>query len=107
MSTPDPVARERWHVGKEVPLTLLVSMAVQTVILTFYLSGQLSDIKSNVAFMKERVDELRVERYTRTDASRDAEVNRARDQLLTERVEDHERRIRDLEAQLRAAGRGR
>ena len=93
--------KERWHVGKEIPLTLIFAILVQTLLLTSWLSGQLSDIRNNVTFMRERVDELRVERYTRTDAARDQELMQAREQANARAIEDHERRLREIEARLR------
>jgi len=96
---PEP-QRERWHVGKEVPLTLLFALLVQTVLFAAFIS----DLKNEVRSTGARVEEIWRDRYTRIDAAKDAEITRARDDIQNARVEDHERRLREIESVIRAGG---
>jgi hypothetical protein len=95
-----PAPADRWHVGKEVPLSMLFALLVQTVLFAAFISDLKNEVKSTGA----RVEEIWRDRYTRLDAAKDAEIGRARDDVQNARVEDHERRLRDVEAALRAVG---
>jgi predicted ATP-dependent protease len=85
---------DRWHVGKEVPLTLLFGMLLQVVIAAMFIS----DLKNEIKITAQRVEEIWRDRYTRLDAAKDSEVARARDEAMALRLEDHERRLRAIEA---------
>ena len=95
-----PAPADRWHVGKEVPLSMLFALLVQTVLFAAFIS----DLKNEVRSTGSRVEEIWRDRYTRLDAAKDAELTRARDEVQNARVEDHERRLRELESALRALG---
>lgn len=85
---------ERWHIGKEVPLTLLAGLVLQTVLFAAFIS----DLKNEVRITSARVEEIWRDRYTRFDASKDAEISKARDEAAALRIDDHERRLRDIES---------
>jgi predicted ATP-dependent protease len=84
----------RWHVGREVPLTLLAGMLAQVLIAAMFIS----DLKNEIKVTAQRVEEIWRDRYTRVDAAKDSEVARARDEAMALRLEDHERRLRAIEA---------
>ena len=92
--------RERWHVGKEIPLTLLFGMLVQLVIAAAFVS----DLKNEIKVTAARVEEIWRDRYTRLDAQKDADIYRGRDDSQNARIDDHERRLREIEAVVRANG---
>jgi len=81
---------ERWHLGKEIPLAVLVVLLIQTGGGIWWLAQLGSKLDSAVA----TIQEFKAERYTRDDARRDAELTRQRDA-------DNERRITELEAFVR------
>lgn len=85
---------ERWHIGKEVPLTLLAGLVAQTVLFAIFIS----DLKNEVRMTANRVEEIWRDRYTRPDAAKDAEISKARDDAANVRIDDHERRLRELES---------
>lgn len=78
--------RDRWHVGREIPIAVLVMLAVQTGGGIWWLSGVSQKLDSVIA----QVQEIKAERYTQADARRDLELIRMRDT-------DLERRIANLE----------
>ena len=94
MQQDTPAPADRWHVGKEVPLTLLFGMLLQVVIAAMFIS----DLKNEIKITAQRVEEIWRDRYTRLDAAKDSEVSRARDEAMALRLEDHERRLRAIEA---------
>jgi Tfp pilus assembly protein PilO len=72
----------RWHVGKEIPIAVLLMLAVQTAGGIWWaasLSQKLDSVISQVA-------ELRAERYTKEDARRDMELMKVRDTELERRI---------------------
>lgn len=94
MQQDTPAPNERWHVGKEVPLTLLAGMVLQVAVAAMFVS----DLKNEIKVTAQRVEEIWRDRYTRLDAAKDSEVSRARDDAMAARIEDHERRLRAIEA---------
>ena len=88
----------RWHVGKEIPLTLLAGILAQTLVGAMFVS----DLKNEVRITSQRVEEIWRDRYTRIDAAKDAEIWRARDEAQSIKLDDHERRLRAIEAMTQA-----
>lgn len=77
---------ERWHVGKEIPIAVMITLLVQTGGIVWWaatVSGKLDSVMLQVREMRE-------ERYTKNDAQRDKE-------LVSQRFSEHERRIGELE----------
>ena len=81
--------QEKWHVGKEVPLAVLLTLMVQTGGGIWWLAQVSSKIDYAIATMQE----FKAERYTRDDARRDRE-------LAAQRDAEHDRRLAAIEASL-------
>lgn len=87
---------DRWHVGKEIPLALMIAVGIQTAGGIWWIAQLSSKIDNAVITMQE----FRTERYTREDARRDRELM---DQKLvsgTSRDAELERRINSMESRL-------
>lgn len=81
-------SRDRWHVGKEIPIAVLVMLAMQTgggIWWAATLSQKLDSVIAQVAEMKH-------ERYTKEEARRDLELMRVRDTELERRIGNLETR---------------
>ena len=81
-------SRDRWHVGREIPIAVLVMLAVQTGGGIWWLSG----VSQKLDAVITQVAELRAERYTKDDARRDMELMRVRDTELERRLASLETR---------------
>jgi hypothetical protein len=82
---------ERWHIGKEIPLAVLLMLFVQT-------GGGIwwaANVSAKIDYAINTMEEFKRERYTREDARRDLEAMKARDA-------EHDRRLNIIEQ-----GRGR
>ena len=75
-------SRDRWHVGREIPIAVLVMLAVQTGGGIWWAAGLSQKLDSVIA----QVAEIKSERYTKDDARRDMELMRTRDADLERRV---------------------
>jgi hypothetical protein len=87
--------RRRWHVGREVPIALLIGLGMQTLGGVLWLGQLSSKIDSAIA----TINEFKTERYTQHDARRDKELVltmietlRAKDGDLDRRMTAHEER---------------
>jgi hypothetical protein len=79
---------DRWHVGKEIPIAVLVMLAVQTgggIWWAASLSQKLDSVIATVA-------EMKLERYTKDDARRDQDLMKLRDADLERRISNLENR---------------
>lgn len=83
-------SRDRWHVGREIPIAVLVMLAVQTGGGIWWLSGVSQKLDSVIA----QVAEIKQERYTKDDARRDQELMKLRDGDLERRIANLEDRRR-------------
>lgn len=81
-------SRDKWHVGREIPIAVLVMLAIQTGGGIWWLSGVSQKLDSVIA----QVAEIKQERYTKEDARRDFELIRSRNADLERRITDIERR---------------
>ena len=81
---------EKWHVGKEIPLALVLTLAIQTGGGVWWAASMSAKMDYAIA----KMDEFARERYTREDARRDRELLQARDS-------EHDRRLADIESALR------
>lgn len=82
-----PRTTEHWHVGKEIPLALIMVIITQTATAIWWLSG----VSSKLDNLSSQVKEMRDERYTRNDAMRDTA-------LVNQMLHDMDRRVTSLEA---------
>lgn len=80
--------RDKWHVGREIPIAVLIMLAIQTGGGIWWLSGVSQKLDAVIA----QVAELRAERYTKDDARRDMELMRTRDTDLDRRISTIEMR---------------
>ena len=80
--------REKWHVGREIPIAVLIMLAIQTGGGIWWLSG----VSQKLDAVISQVAELRAERYTKDDARRDMELMRTRDTDLERRISTIEMR---------------
>jgi hypothetical protein len=87
---------QRWHIGKEIPLAVLLMLFIQTGGGVWWLAQVSSKIDYAIATMEE----FKRERYTREDARRDLEAVRARDI-------EHDRRLGMIEQSRYLNGNGR
>lgn len=94
-------APDRWHVGKEVPLALLLAVLVQTGGGIWWLAQLSAKIDAAIATLSE----FRVERYTREDARRERELVLTLIEQQKQRDAEHERRLAALESLVRTAPR--
>ena len=81
-----PVRGERWHIGKEIPIALVLGMALQTggwIWWAATLSTKVEDLSLQIAAIS-------ADRYTKNDATKDGA-------LTVQRLTDLERRIDNLE----------
>lgn len=81
--------RRRWHVGREVPIALLLGLGVQTFGGILWL-GQLSQ-KIDTAIAT--INEFKGDRYTQADARRDKELILTLIESLRAKDADHDRRL--------------
>lgn len=89
----DRRTHQSWHVGKEIPLAVLLAIIVQT-------GGGIWWFAQVSAKMDYAIDTLRQfqqERYTREDARRDRELLLSQIDVLKTRDMEHERRLASLE----------
>jgi hypothetical protein len=88
---------ERWHIGKEIPLAVLLMLFIQTGGGIWWLAQVSAKIDYAIATMEE----FKRERYTREDARRDKEAMDQRIEAQRQRDVEHERRLQVIE-QVRA-----
>lgn len=92
--------RERWHVGKEIPLTFVGTVLLQTVVFVWSASGLYNKVENVV----EQLKTFAVERYTKDDARRDKELMLLVVDSLKVRDNELERRVLRCEQPVEAAG---
>ena len=85
--------KERWHIGKEVPITFVATIFVQTLIFVWAASGLYTKVENVV----EQLKTFAVERYTKEDARRDKELMLLVVDALKTRDGEIERRVSKLE----------
>lgn len=91
---------DRWHVGKEVPIVLILAVLAQTAGGIWWMAQLSAKIDAAVG----SITEFRTERYTREDARRDRELveqkfreAEKRDSELERRINQNETRVDRLE----------
>ena len=76
-------SRERWHVGKEIPLALIFALFVQTSGWIWWAATQSAKLDTLTSMMSE----FRASQYTQNDARRDMEIVLARHKDMLRRIE--------------------
>lgn len=85
----DRRSRDRWHVGREIPLTMLAGLIIQTGAAFWWASKLEAKIDSAII----TIAEFKAERYTRDDARRDKEITLTLIDSLRGRTSEVERRL--------------
>jgi len=84
---------EKWHVGKEVPIAVVVFLIGQTFGYIWFAATQTAQLGTLTALMKE----FKEAQYTLSDARRDQEHQAARSMNNSRRIDEMVRRVEVLE----------
>ncbi len=74
--------RDRWHVGREIPIAVVIAVALQTISGIWWAAGLSSKMDSTQA----QIIELKMDRYSSSDARRDHDLTRLRDENMERRI---------------------
>lgn len=85
---------DRWHIARDIPLAVLVTLVIQTGAGVWFLSQMSARVDSAI----ETIRELRNERYTREDARRDRELFMTMFQSLQLRDAELSARLEKMDA---------
>ena len=91
---PERRANDRWHIARDIPLAVLVTLVIQTGAGVWFLSQMSARVDSAI----ETIRELRNERYTREDARRDRELFMTMFQSLQLRDAELSARLEKIDA---------
>lgn len=80
------VETERWHVGKEIPLAIMLAILLQTGGVIWWASA----LNEKLDSLRETVNELKAERVSQTAALKDIA-------LLQQSIVELSRRVTDIE----------
>lgn len=86
MPTPDNNTRERWHVGKEIPLAFIAAIVVQTASAVWWARGQVaidSDHERRLTSLEKEREVARVGERIAVIESAVAEIRRGNDETRT------------------------
>lgn len=86
---------KRWHVGREIPLALIVVLIVQTAGGVWWAANLTNKVDSAIL----SIQEFKTERYTKDDARRDQELMRTVISVLQTVDSSFDRRINLIEQQ--------
>jgi hypothetical protein len=86
---PDRRRREKWHVGKEIPIAFVLTIVAQTAIFVW----NASKLDTKVEYVVDQMKQFVQERYTREDARRDREMTLLLLDQVKARDVDLERRV--------------
>lgn len=84
---------DKWHIGKELPLAMILALAVQTAGGVWWLA----QVSSKLDYTISTLQQFQSERYTREDARRDRELIVQIIDGLKQHENEHDRRIQVLE----------
>lgn len=88
--------RSGWHIGREIPITIVGFLGVQTIFLVIWLANLSSSVNTAVTSLAE----LKQERYTKSDALKDRELLDLKFASQTLVVSDLTRRMVDAEGKM-------
>jgi hypothetical protein len=88
---------QKWHVGKEIPLTMLLAILIQTGGGIWWAASLSAKIDAAI----QTITEFKAERYTKDDARRDRELFLQLVEQQRQADREHERRIGDIEMRAR------
>lgn len=78
-----PGIKERWHVGKEIPLAMIFAMLSQTAVGVWWAATQSAKLDN----LTQMVGDFRAMQYTINDARRDQDIGMERDKALSRRID--------------------
>jgi uncharacterized protein HemX len=87
---------DKWHVGKEIPIVLIMAVLAQTAGGIWWMSQMSAKIDNAVL----SISELKSERYTREDARRDRELLDQKIKAMESRDTELERRINSNDSRM-------
>lgn len=90
----EPTDRRSWHIGKEIPIAVILGLMVQTGGLIWFAATQTAKLDNLTIMMTE----FRASQYTQADARRDQEIQTVRSGNNARRIDGLERRIEILES---------
>lgn len=85
--------QDRWHVGKEIPIAMVLAVLLQTFLGVAWLSNLSFKIDNAIS----QLSEFKADRYTKEDGKRDRELILQVIDSLRQRDAEHDRRIEVLE----------
>lgn len=74
--------RDGWHVGREIPIAVVIAVALQTISGIWWAAGLSAKMDSTQA----QIIELKADRYTSSDARRDNDLSRLRSENMERRI---------------------
>lgn len=83
MKIVDRREKDRWHVGKEIPLALIFAMLTQTAVGVWWAATQSAKLDNLV----QMVADFKSAQYTISDARRDQDIGVERDRALSRRLD--------------------
>lgn len=92
--------RERWHVGKEIPIAVILGLLIQTGGLIWFAATQTAKLDNLTVIMTE----FRASQYTQADARRDQEIQFGRSMNNARRIDELVRRTEVLENSRKFSG---
>ena len=81
--TPNQRAEDKWHVGKEIPLAMLLAIFLQTGGGVWWAATQ----SAKTDYLTEMVRELQRDNYTQADARRDMQISDQRSANNSRRID--------------------
>lgn len=91
---------ERWHVGKEIPIAVILGLLIQTVGLVWFAATQTAKLDNLTVIMTE----FRASQYTQADARRDQEIQFGRSINNSRRIDEITRRLEVVENSRKFSG---
>lgn len=89
---------QRWHVGRELPLAVLIGLLIQTGTFIWFLSG----LSTKVDYAVQQLQEFKDSRYTKADSMKDRDFYMAMIEAIRVNNGERDRRIIELENTVRS-----
>jgi hypothetical protein len=78
-----PQPRDRWHVGKEIPIAMIAALFIQTGGWVWWAATQSAKLDT----LTNMVSDFKQAQYTQNDARRDMEMMLTRDRDMSRRLD--------------------
>lgn len=63
--------KEKWHVGKEIPIALLIGIVGQTMLAIWWFASFSATVTTQLENLSYQIAALNADKYTKTDAQKD------------------------------------